>query len=34
MCARCGKLFPQGEINNKEFVEWNKEIKLKKKKKK
>jgi len=22
-CAKCGKLFPQSEIDNKEFVEWN-----------
>ncbi len=32
-CAKCGKLFPQGEIENKEFVKWNKERRAEEKRK-
>ena len=32
-CAKCGKLFPQSEIENKEFVEWNKERRAEEKRK-
>lgn len=32
-CAKCGKLFSQTEIDNKEFVEWNKERRAEEKRK-
>tara|TARA_Y100000034_G_scaffold136916_1_gene217088 strand:+ start:15217 stop:15411 length:195 start_codon:yes stop_codon:yes gene_type:complete len=32
-CAKCGKLFSQIDIDNKEFVEWNKERRAEEKKK-